>query len=340
MPCAPASGRSEAAELVDQALRVLGRGVRALVQFDVPLSRCSTLRVGGPAARFLSVSDGALLADLLCAAQEASVRLLLLGGGSNVCPSDAGFDGLVIQNRCARIDIGEAVCVEAGAGLGRLFQLSAAAGRSGLEFAVGIPGSVGGALVSNAGAYRSCIGDLLVGLEIVERGRVRRVGPEWLQLGYRSSRLRGAPDQSAHLLRAWLRLGSGDPAALFAAGRGYQEQRLSKQPWLPSAGSFFKNVNDIALAARMEGLPPKFVEAGVVPAGYLSSACGCLGLRLGGAQVSPRHGNFIVNTGGATASDVRGLADLVRGRVFGGMGVRLEEEALYVGDWPGAEPGA
>ncbi len=340
MPIVSVSGLSPATDLVDRTLRALGRGVQALVQSAVPLARCSTLRVGGPAARFVSVSDGALLADLLCVAQGSSVRLLLLGGGSNVCPADAGFDGLVIQNRCGRIEIGDAVCVETGAALGRLFQQAASAGRSGLEFAAGIPGSVGGALVSNAGAYRSCIGDLLADLEIAEAGRVRRVGPEWLQLGYRSSRLRGGSEQSAHLLRAWLRLGLGDPAGLFRAGRGYQEQRLSKQPWLPSAGSFFKNVNDAALAARVPDLPPRFVEAGVIPAGYLSAACGCKGLRVGGAQVSPRHGNFIVNTGGATASDVRTLADMVRSRVFDAMGVRLEEEALYVGDWPGSGAGS
>ncbi|MCX6359267.1 MAG: UDP-N-acetylmuramate dehydrogenase [Armatimonadetes bacterium] len=309
------------------------------MEAHVPLSRCSTLRVGGRAARFLAISDGAMLADVLCAAQVARLPLLMLGGGSNVCPSDAGFDGLVVQNRCGRIEIGDAVCAETGAGLGRVFQSAAASGRSGLEFAVGIPGSVGGALVSNAGAYRSCVGDLLCGLDIAEEGRVRRVGPEWLQLGYRSSRLRAVTEPRAHLLRAWLGLGSGDPARLFRTARGYQEQRLSKQPWLPSAGSFFKNVTDAGVAARVPGLPPKFIAAGVVPAGYLSSACGCLGLRVGGAQVSPRHGNFIVNTGGATASDVRVLASLVRDRVSDAMGVRLEEEVLYVGDWPGADPG-
>ena len=110
-------------------------------------------------------------------------------------------------------------------------------------------------------------------------------------------------------------------------------QRILKQPWEPSAGSFFKNVTDRALAESLPDLPDALKRAGVVPAAYLSEACGCKGFTVGGAGISPRHANFIVNRGDATARDIRAVAEHVRARVWERFGVVLEEEVLYVGDW-------
>ena len=125
----------------------------------------------------------------------------------------------------------------------------------------------------------------------------------------------------------------GDPDAILAQAKEYQAQRRAKQPYAPSAGSFFKNVNDRALAQSLPDLPAGMKAAGVVPSGFLSEACGLKGLSIGGAQVAEKHANFLVNAGGATASDLRGLACRVKAAVRKKFGVTLEEEVLYVGDW-------
>ncbi len=217
-----------------------------------------------------------------------------------------------------------------------LFLATAQAGLSGLEFAVGIPGTVGGALVSNAGAYRANIGDLVTRLEVVEGGHRKEVGPEWLEFSYRDSCLRRGTRQGV-LVSVTLRLTAADPAAIYARASEFQRQRRMKQPPGPSAGSFFKNVYDQVLAESLPSLPDEMRQAGVVPAGYLIMEAGLKGECVGGAWVSPKHANFLMNRRGATARDLRTLAELVKRRVQDRFGVLLEEEVLYLGEWGGAE---
>jgi UDP-N-acetylmuramate dehydrogenase len=219
---------------------------------------------------------------------------------------------------------------------GSLFLSAARAGYGGLEWAIGIPGTVGGALVSNAGAYRGNIGPLVSSVRVFAEGRDRTVGPEWMEFSYRDSRLRREGIGSAVVLSCTLHLTErGDPETILARAKEYQAQRRAKQPYAPSAGSFFKNVQNKALAESLDTLPAGMKAAGVVPAGFLSERCGLKGLRVGGAEVSEKHANFLVNAGGATASDLRTLAEKVKALVFDRFGVALEEEVLYVGDWTG-----
>ena len=324
-------------EAVDALRELLGN---ALIG-DEPMSRHTTLRVGGPARWFWAAHDVERLALALSICWRLDVPYLFIGHGSNLLMSDRGYDGLIIQNRCrgTRIDPpgqSDITLSESGVSLGSLFRQTAGAGYSGLEWGVGIPGTVGGALVSNAGAYRGNIGPLVRSVRVFADGEDLTVGPEWMEFSYRDSKLRRAGVGRTVILSCELSLRyEGDAAAILERAKTYQEQRKAKQPYEPSAGSFFKNVLNKPLAEALPALPQGMKDVGVVPAGYLIEACGLKGTRVGGAQVSEKHANFFVNaTRAATAADLRGLADLVKRTVLERFGVTLEEEVLYVGDWP------
>ncbi len=311
------------------------------LQEHEPMGRHTTLRVGGPARWFWAASDVEQLSQTLSICAQAGIPYLFIGHGSNLLMSDRGYDGLVIQNRCKKTQIGTETCAESGVSFGSLFAQTARAGLSGLEWAIGIPGTVGGALVSNAGAYRGNIGPMVSSIRVFQDGKDTTVGPDWMEFSYRDSRLRRLAEAGEQIgrtviLSCLLRFTEhGDPNEIMARAKDYQAQRRAKQPYAPSAGSFFKNVVDRELAARVPGLSPGMREAGVVPAGFLIEACGLKGLREGGAEASAKHANFLINAEGATASDLRRLAQTLKARVHEQFGVCLQEEVLYVGDWMG-----
>lgn len=318
----------------DKTERVLSNVLGEALKRDEPMARHTTLKVGGAARWFWAASHVETLAQVLGLCVRHDIPYLFIGHGSNLLMSDAGYDGLVIQNRCKGCQVGEETYAESGVSFGSLFLQTARAGFGGLEWAIGIPGTVGGALVSNAGAYRGNIGPLVRSVRVFADGRDQTVGPEWMEFSYRDSRLRRAGLGRDVILSCTLHLTDrGDPDAILARAKEYQAERRAKQPYAPSAGSFFKNVNDRTLAESLPHLPAGMKAAGVVPAGFLSEACGLKGLRVGGAQVAEKHANFLVNAGGATASDLRRLACRVRAAVQERFGVMLEEEVLYVGDW-------
>lgn len=322
----PAEGLREAIlrQLIGEELRL-----------NEPMRRHTTLKVGGPARWFWGAHDIETLARVLSACHDNEIPYLFVGHGSNLLMADRGYNGLVIQNRCKGTKIGESAYSESGVSLGSLFAQAAREGYSGLEWAIGIPGTVGGALVSNAGAYRGNIGPLVQTVRVFHEGQDRTVGADWMEFSYRDSRLRRAGVGRTVLLSCTLSLTyEGNPDAIMARAKEYQAQRRAKQPFAPSAGSFFKNVLDRDLAERLPSLPQPLKEAGVVPAGYLIEACGLKGLRVGGAQVSEKHANFLINLDNqATATDLRTLAAQVRAEVCKQYGATLEEEVLYVGDW-------
>jgi UDP-N-acetylmuramate dehydrogenase len=314
--------------------RILREALGEQLKTQEPMARHTTLKVGGPARWFWAASEVETLARVLEQCTRHDIPYLFLGHGSNVLMSDLGYDGLVIQNRCKGVTVGEETLAETGVSFGSLFLHTARAGFRGLEWAIGIPGTVGGALVSNAGAYRGNIGPLVQGLRVFTEGRDQTVGPDWMGFSYRDSRLRRAGVGRDVILSCLLRLpGRDDPDRILARAKEYQAQRRAKQPYAPSAGSFFKNVVDKTLAETLPGLTPGMRAAGVIPAGFLIEACGLKGLILGGAQASEKHANFLINAGGATASDLRTLAGHVKAAVQERFGVILEEEVLYLGDW-------
>lgn len=315
--------------LVDRAERV------------VSLRPFCSLRTGGAAEHLLRVYSAEELADAAAAAQTDGIPTTYLGWGSNVLPSDDGVPGLVVVNLASRILVdphtGE-VEADSGCGFQELFLKAAQAGLRGLEYAVGIPGSLGGALVSNAGAYRSQVSEFLTQIEVVQDGSRRWVDPVMMEFSYRDSILRRPNPPPIALVRVRMRLPKGKSKAIYDEAREYQRQRIGKQPPPASAGSFFKNVVDRELAERIPQLTPGMRAAGVVPAGFLIEKVGLKGFRHGGAMFSDRHANFVLNVRGATATEIRELADLAKARVYRDVGVRLEEEVLYLGDWSRYRP--
>ncbi len=301
----------------------------------IDLRPYTTLRAGGPADFFLRADDVDTLAEGARWAWKRGLRTTPIGWGSNVLPADAGVPGLVVLNRTRGLSADEdgEVVADSGVGFGDLFVKTAQKGLAGLEFAVGIPGSVGGALVSNAGAYRSSIAEFLTGLEVATPAGRAWVGPEWMGFAYRDSVLRRPGAPQAIVLRVRMQLPKGDPKRIYDEARGYQRQRISKQPASPSAGSFFKNVVDRRLAETMPGLTDGMRANGVVPAGFLIEACGLKGHRIGGAMLGVRHANFLLNVGGATATDLRALAERAQAVVRERFEVNLEPEVLYLGRW-------
>ncbi len=303
---------------------------------EVSLAPYTTLRAGGRAEQFARARTTEDLVAVYELADRHGWKLTIVGGGSNILPADAGVRGLVVLNETSGLRIFEDGLVEVDSGVGfqELFLRTAQAGLGGLEYAVGIPGSVGGALVSNAGAYRSNISEFLTEIEIVHDGDRKWVGPDWMEFSYRDSRLRRDLDAQCILLCMRFRLAPRDKKAIYDEAREYQRQRISKQPPPASAGSFFKNVNDATLAASLDTLPGRLRTAGVVPAGYLIEKAGLMGYRKGRAMFARKHANFIVNIGAASAMDIRDLARVGKKAVLERYGVELEEEVLYLGEWP------
>lgn len=303
---------------------------------DRQLAPFTTLKAGGPADWFVEVRSLDAFHMAVNWAREKGCKFFVLGWGSNILPADEGVSGLVIQNGAMEIKISQDGIVEcaSGAGFQELFLKTAQSGFGGLEFAVGIPGTVGGALVSNAGAYRSNISEFLTEIEISVEGERIWVSPSWMEFSYRDSLLRRPNPPHAAILRVRMKLPVSNPKSIYDEAREYQRQRIGKQPPPASAGSFFKNVYDKDLAESLESLPLKMKEAGVVPAGYLLEACGLKGFQLGRCRFAPRHANFVINTGGASATEIRALVEHARRIVLEEFGVELEEEVLYLGRWP------
>ncbi len=292
-----------------------------------PMSRHTSFHIGGPADYFLRADTIDTLEQAVTAAWAADVPCLVFSGGSNVLVADAGIRGLVIENRCRahHVEPGAAntaiLTAESGATLPMLAGELARDGWAGLEWAVGVPGSVGGAVVQNAGAWGHSLADVLLDVELLERGpepgesrQVRRPAGE-LGLGYRTSALREMPaGERSIVLQARFQLRREDPKDILARIAGYVQQRTTSQPRQPNAGSVFRN--------------PRGDYAG-----RLVEATGLKGHQIGGAQISPQHANFIVNRGGATARDVWALVELAQEEVRSQFNVTLVPEIERIGDW-------
>lgn len=283
---------------------------------EEPMSRHTSFRVGGPARRMAFPKSGEQLVLLLSFAGECGARPLVIGNGTNLLAPDEGLNRLVIDTSAGlnRVELGteaDTIVAEAGASLAHLADFACRQGLTGLEFAHGIPGTVGGAVCMNAGAYGGEMKQVIQGVSVLfpEEG-VKSLSNEEMGFGYRRSLLSDHPD--AVVLSAVFRLTSGDPEAIRETMRDLMARRRASQPleW-PSAGSTFKR-------------PTGYF------AGTLIDQCGLKGLTVGGAQVSEKHAGFIVNKGGATAADVTALIAQVQKRVFEQAGVRLEPEVRIV----------
>ncbi len=288
---------------------------------DEPLARFTTMRVGGPADLFATVHNAHELRGLVRFARTRGLPHLILGRGSDVVIADAGVRGLVIQVRAEGSRVtDERYTAEAGVQMARAATETQRAGLTGLEFGLAIPGTVGGAVWANAGAHESDVAGVLESVRVLDAlGNEAIVPVADLGFGYRDSRFKhGDPGADAPrdlIVEATFRLTPADPDTIKDRLDEIRHWRQAHQPLgLPSAGSVFRN-------------PPGD------SAGRLIDAAGLKGTRIGGAAVSEKHANFIVNDQKGTAADVRRLAEQVRTAVLARHGVVLEFEIEFVGDW-------
>ena len=287
---------------------------------DEPLARFTTMRVGGPADLYAAPVNAFELRAIVRLARGRDLPHAILGRGSNVVVSDAGVRGLLIHVRAQGFEIADGRLVaDAGLPMAKAATVTAEAGLSGLEFGLAIPGNVGGAVWANAGAHDSDVATILESARVLGvDGSEASLAPAELGLAYRESRFKhGADGRPADvILGATFRLALDDPAAIRIRLDEIRRWRQAHQPLgTPSAGSVFRN--------PAEG----------PSAGALVDQCGLKGRRIGGAVVSAKHANWILNDGHASAADVRELAELVRATVARETGVTLAFEIQFMGDW-------
>ena len=306
-----------------QSLEKIAAALGDKVLVNEPLARHTSFHIGGPADLYAVTTSAQELVELVSLAREYEVPYLIIGRGTNILVADGGIRGLVIENRLQVTDYklqgDEAILhAESGALLRDLALESARRGLGGLEWAVGIPGSVGGAIVGNAGAYGSYAGDVVRKATVLAAdGKVRELAAKELGFGYRTSRFKGQGMEDKRrevILSAEFVLRPEPVEVLMGKIADYTRRREAKQPTEPSAGSVFKRTKQY-------------------PAGFLIEQAGLKGVRIGGAQISPKHANFIINLGGAKASDVKALIDLARETVYREFGIELELEIELVGEW-------
>ncbi len=284
------------------------------IEQDVPLARLTSFRVGGPAAYVVS-APAAAVAPLLKQWKEEQIPFLMMGNGSNLLASDKGYSGVVLRLLAEETPVlrgDNRVMCQAGMQLKALCLWARDHGLAGLEPLYGIPGTVGGAVFMNAGAYGGEVADVLTEVSVVDRdGEIRTLSAEEAALGYRHSRFM---DTGEVVLQVILQLKPDRKEDIGARMDDFQQRRRDKQPLeYPSAGSFFKR-----------------------PVGHFAGAlidqCGLRGFAVGDAQVSEKHAGFVINRGKATCKDILTLSDEVQRRVFEKFGVQLEREVRFIGE--------
>jgi UDP-N-acetylmuramate dehydrogenase len=298
-------------EIQKQLYQALGERLEC----DVVLAPFTTLGIGGKADFLYRAGKPEDLVQAIRAAQRLRLPFLMLGGGSNILVSDAGYRGLVIKNECMEmLAEGRNLSCQSGAALRDLVGRATLLSLSGLEFAAGIPGTVGGAVRGNAGAFGEAVGDVVSRAVIVtDSGEIREVNKGYLEFGYRQSRLKRTHEV---VLSIGLELTEGDRRDIETKVEANLARRNQRIPWRgKSAGCFFKNLDG---------------PQGKIPAGLLLEKIGAKGMRQGDAQVSQLHANVLMNAGSATAADMLELARMLKEKVKQGFGLELEEEVAYI----------
>ena len=281
-----------------------------------PMASHTTFRVGGEADYLVMPRSVDEVGQVIAACREEGMDYMLIGNGSNLLVSDKGYRGVIIQllDNFREISVqGKGIYAQAGALLSTVARTAQKAGLAGMEFAGGIPGTIGGAMMMNAGAYGGEMKDIVSSVSVMDaQGRVSQYTCEDMAFGYRDSAL--AHDE-LYALEITLALQEGDPEEIAAEMSALAEKRSAKQPLeYPSAGSTFK---------RPEGHY----------AGALIEQAGLRGYQIGGAQVSEKHCGFVINAGGATAADIRELIEYVQKTVEEHSGVRMTPEVRFVGEF-------
>lgn len=303
-----------------------------------PMSRHTSFRVGGPARWFVEITDAEELKEALRWASEKNTPYFILGGGTNTLVSDKGFDGLVVKitDRSARLD-GERFIVGAGALTASVARTAARAGLTGLEWAVSLPGTIGGAVRGNAGCFGGEMKDVVESALIfqVSKGHLVKLSRDELMFGYRDSIIKRNKDV---IIEITFRLQTGEPVEIKTKMDEVMRQRVNSQPIASgTAGCLFKNVEfqdhtEInRILSVFPEIPSKFLETRRVPSGWIVDQLGLKGKTIGGISVSKEHANFLINDGKATADDIIQLVTFIKSRARDELGIKLQEEIEYVG---------
>jgi len=301
------------------------------------MSAHTYLKIGGPARLFFVASTGDEVVRAVETAFDANIPWSVIGGGSNLLVSDDGFQGVVIQaaERVQKIE-GKRVTASAGVFMGLLARATAEAGLTGFEWGIGVPGTIGGAVYGNAGCFGGEMRDIIVSVDVYDVTNRKWVTytKDECRFGYRDSRFKHEPHT---ILSATMELKAGDAAAAKAKVDEIMGKRKMSQPQGAfSAGCLFKNFeftdpSEIEKLQREDEIPEEMLKSRRISAGWLIDKLGLKGTTVGKAQISPVHGNFLVNLGGARAQDVLALSSLVKMKVRDELGVMLEDEVQYLG---------
>ena len=309
------------------------------IQKNISLSKYTSFKIGGPAKYFCVVENREQIKEALEFAKENKLKVFILGGGNNLLISDKGFDGLIvkIQDTRYKIQADNKIFIGSGLSLAKLVLESVKNNLVGLEYLMGIPGTVGGAIVNNAGAFGKCMGDVIKEVEVLEikKLKIKKLDNKECQFEYRNSIFK--KEKKYIILNAVLRLEKGDQEESKKTITEILESRRKKQPLeYPNAGSVFKNpvVDDVLLEKLKKEFPElnKIAKNNIISTGWLIEQVeGLKGKKIGDAMVSKKHCNFIVNIGNAKAEDVIILVSLIKQKVRSHFGIQLKEEIEYVG---------
>ncbi|MCD6471016.1 UDP-N-acetylmuramate dehydrogenase [bacterium] len=298
------------------------------IKKNIILSSYTTFRIGGRAKYFFSAQNKKEIIQAVNWAKKKNLDFFILGGGSNILVSDSGFDGLVIRldNKNYKVN-GNIVSVEAGMPLNELVKISIDNNLSGLEWAVGIPGTIGGAICGNTGAFGHSISDFILSVEILKNKEIKILQKEDCSFSYRNSLFKN--NRNIVILSAKFKLKKDNKKKSKEMLAKYLNQRKITQPVEPSAGCIFKNPFCTDLSKINKKLAP--IKDNRISAGWLIEECGLKGYKIGQAQISKKHANFIINCGQAKAEDVIILISLTKQKVRDRFNIQLEEEIKYVG---------
>jgi len=298
------------------------------IQTNISLKDYTTTGIGGKAKYFVLVSTQEELIQALKYAQEKDLKYFILGGGSNLLVSDQGFDGLVIKNEIDEISIDrEIITVSSGTHLGKLISLTIKNNLAGLHKLMGIPGTVGGAIFGNAGAYGVAAGDHIIQVTFFDGKTITTLTKDGCKFGYRESIFKTKPYT---ILEAKFKLEKGDTKTLMEEVKQILPQR-SKYSGLRCPGSFFKNIPAASVLPEvLKNIPEDKINHGKIPAGYLLESIGAKGKRIGDIQVSEGNANLIVNLGEGTSKDWHKLVSELVKLVQEKFGITLEPEVQLI----------
>ena len=305
--------------MLHQQLKTYGH-----VKQGAPMSKYTTFHIGGSVQFLLEVSETDKLVAVLNWLTGEGIPYFILGGGSNLLWQDDEWEGVVIKVSSIKYQVASSVIeVDSGIPLSKLVMLAVQNSLSGLEWGAGVPGTVGGAVRGNAGAMGSNTASCLVKVEVWRDGEVIQLTPAECGFGYRDSNFKHNQDV---ILRAWYKTVSGDKVQMMQTIQGYIKQRNGHYPPFPSAGSFFKNIDFKNWPGDRSQLPDNFKQKQQVPVGWINEQNGLKGYTVGGAMVSKEHGNFLINSKGATQADVLSIVEEVKQRAYTNYKVELEAE--------------